>query len=82
MSRVFLLFDKTNSCTLFVFPQKLPDFLGIFESIRRLDVLSYPKFAIACWIVGLALEIYGLILLIIYAGNLKNQTQTSLEFLK
>jgi hypothetical protein len=67
---------------LFGFPQKLPDFLGIFESIRRLDVLSYPKFAIACWIVGLVLEISGLFLLFINARNLKNQTQTSLEFLK
>jgi hypothetical protein len=67
---------------LFGFPQKLPDFLGIFESIRRLDVLSYPKFAIACWIVGLVLEISGLVLLLINGRNLKNQTQTSLEFLK
>ena len=58
---------------LFGFPQKLPSFLGIVESIRRLEVLSYPKFAITSGIIGLVFEISGLVLLFVHSVKLKKQ---------
>jgi hypothetical protein len=57
----------------FGFPQELPSFLGIIESVHRLKVLTYPIFAIASWTLGMALEISGLVIVARYAEIWKKQ---------